>query len=277
MPRRSESGGRAGKEAAYRLAIRLLFKKFYRKGLTEFLFTGADYRDVCNSAAVIEANGGQQIRNQPDVLYSFRSRRPMPPEVRATAPDGKEWIIELAGKRGRDSQYRFRLVSPQSNRILPRPELAPTKIPNATPEIIAMYALSDEQAVLAKVRYNRLIDIFLGIASFSLQSHLKTHVPEHGNIEIDELYVGIDKKGCHYVIPVQAKVGRDQLNVGQLRGDLAYCARKFSSLTARAVSAQYMTNNRIALFELAITDDEIVVVDERHYLLVPAADLSPAQ
>ena len=26
-----------------------------------------------------------------------------------------------------------------------------------------------------------------------------------GQIEIDELYIGMDKRGCHYVIPVQAK------------------------------------------------------------------------
>jgi len=51
--------------------------------------------------------------------------------------------------------------------------MAAIKIPDATPEIVAAYALSDEQALLAKVRYNRLLDIFLGVAAYSLQNHLR--------------------------------------------------------------------------------------------------------
>lgn len=82
--------------------------------------------------------------------------------------------------------------------------MATIRIPDSTPEIISAYALDDEQALLAKVRYNRLIDIFLGLTTFSLQNHLRTTVKSIGQIEIDELYVGIDKFGCHYVIPVGA-------------------------------------------------------------------------
>lgn len=51
--------------------------------------------------------------------------------------------------------------------------------------------MSDEQALLAKVRYSRLVDIFLGIAAYSLQNHLRTSVVGIGQIEMDELYVGI--------------------------------------------------------------------------------------
>lgn len=82
-------------------------------------------------------------------------------------------------------------------------------IPDATPEIIRAYAMDDEQALLAILRYNRLIDTFLGLTTYSLQNHLRTTVKKIGQIEIDELYVGMDKRGCHYVIPVQAKGGKD--------------------------------------------------------------------
>ena len=75
----------------------------------------------------------------------------------ATAAKGMEWSIELAGR----AKYRFAMG--RINRILPRQELLVIKIPDATPEIIAAYAMTDEQALLAKVRYNRLIDIFLGL------------------------------------------------------------------------------------------------------------------
>ncbi len=32
--------------------------------------------------------------------------------------------------------------------------------------------------------------------------HLRTIVKGVGQIEIDDLYIGLDKYGCHYVIPV---------------------------------------------------------------------------
>ena len=80
-------------------------------------------------------------------------------------------------------------------------------MPDSTPGIIARYSFNDEQAVLARVRYNRLIDIFLGIACLSLQNHFRTTVPGMGQVETDEIYVGVDKGGSHYVVPVQAKGG----------------------------------------------------------------------
>jgi len=49
----------------------------------------------------------------------------------------------------------------------PNPLLSETKIPDATPGIIDMYALTDEQALLAKVRYNRLVDVFTGVTCYS--------------------------------------------------------------------------------------------------------------
>src|SRR5690606_32839349 len=144
----------------------------------------------------------------------------------------------------------------------------------ATPEIISAYALGDEQALLAKVRYNRLIDIFLGITASSLQNHLRTTVRGIGQIEVDELYVGLDRNGCQYVVPVQAKGGRDKHGRQQTEQDIACCEQKFPALRCRPVSAQFITANKIAMFELALQDGEIRVVSEEHYELVPAASIT---
>ena len=143
--------------------------------------------------------------NLGDVIYSFRYRASLPNDIVKTAKAGKEWIIEPAGR----ARYRFKLA--RVSRIIPNPELLAIKIPDATPEIIAANALSDEQALLAKVRYNRLIDIFLGITTYSLQSHLRTTVTKMGQIEIDEVYVGVNRNGQQFVVPVQAKGGTDRL------------------------------------------------------------------
>ena len=149
------------------------------------------------------------------------------------------------------------------------------KIPDATPEIISAYALNDEQALLAKVRYNRLIDLFLGITANSLQNHMRTTVKGIGQIEIDEVYVALDRRGIQYVVPVQAKGGKDQLSVVQTKQDLACCAEKFPMLVCRSVSAQFMDDNRIAMFELAVENERVAIVEEKHYRLVPSAEISP--
>lgn len=44
-------------------------------------------------------------------------------------------------------------------------------------------------------------------------------------------------------------------------------------MRCRAIAAQFMEDEVIALFELTLQADEIKVVEERHYRLVPAKDL----
>lgn len=211
--------------------------------------------------------GVELPKNVGDLIYSFRFRTALPPEVLSTVAPGMEWSIELAGR----ARYRFLLG--RTNRILPRQDLVAIKIPDSTPEIISAYAMNDEQALLAKVRYNRLIDIFLGIAAFSLQNHLRTTVKSLGQIEVDEVYVGVNRNGQQFVVPVQAKSGSDQLGVTQTKQDLACCAQKFPNLTCRPVSAQFLSDDVIALFELSMEGDDVGVVEERHYRLVPAANI----
>jgi hypothetical protein len=97
-----------------------------------------------------------------------------------------------------------------------------------------------------------------------------------GQIEIDELYVGVSRNGQQFVIPVQAKGGSDQLSVVQTRQDLACCREKFPKLTCRCISAQFMTGDIIALFELALDDGDIGIVEERHYRLVPRDEITSA-
>lgn len=249
----------------YQALVSEIFRKSYTKGVTSVCFSREE---------LIETADRLQIKipkNLGDVLYSFRYRNPLPAEILTTQPKGKEWVIEGTGR----ALYEFKLVP--INRIAPNPNLVTIKLPDATPEIIAVNSLSDEQALLAKVRYNRLIDIFLGVAAYSLQNHLRTTVKGLGQIEIDEVYVGVDRHGCQYIIPVQAKGGNDQLSVVQAKQDIACCAEKFPSLQCRAISAQFMDDSRIALFELCLDADGMVrTVEERHYLLVAGDHIEPS-
>jgi hypothetical protein len=250
----------------YDALIVRIFKNHYRKGAEEFEFDREELEQVAKQL------GLRLPKNLGDLIYSFRYRKKLPAEIVQTATGKKEWVIEPAGR----AKYRFRLAGP--SRIVPRPDLIAIKIPDSTPEIIAAYALTDEQALLARVRYNRLIDIFLGITTYSLQNHLRTTVKGMGQIEIDEIYVGVNRNGQQFVIPVQAKGGNDQLAMVQTRQDLACCAEKFPALTCRAISTQFMSDeeNTIAIFELTLEKDEVKVVEERHYRLVPAESIGGA-
>jgi hypothetical protein len=241
-------------EHAYDVAISAIFFAHYEAGLNEFEFKREEL--------------GEGIKNLGDIIYSYRYRKPLPQKILATAPAGKEWIIVGAGL----AKYKFVLAS--SSGVEPRADLVTIKIPDATPEIISLYAFSDEQALLAKLRYNRLIDIFLGIAAFSLQNHLRTTVSEMGQIEIDEVYVGLSKGGIHYIIPVQAKVGNDRIGVVQLLQDLTWCKEKYPHLIPRAIAAQFISTDKIAIFELTLEGYDLKIVEERHYQLVGAGEIS---
>lgn len=247
--------------AAYDLIIEKIFFDHFKAGMREFVFVRKEIKDAQEKLAPsLELNPG-------DVPYSYRYRRVLPSRILETQTKGLEWIIEGAGR----SKYRFKLVP--ATRIEPNPNLATIDIPDATPELIRAYALDDEQALLAIVRYNRLIDTFLSLTTYSLQNHLRTTVKGIGQIEIDELYVGLDTRGCHYVIPVQAKGGKDQIGVVQTTQDIRFVDEKFPGMRCRAVSAQFMSDNIVALFELTLQNDEVKVVEERHYRLVPAKKL----
>ncbi len=246
----------------YKSLVETIFFDRYAKGDRQVEFERGDIEEAAKKLKL------KLPKNLGDVVYSQRYRSAMPERILATQPKGMEWIIEGVGR----ARYAFKLE--RANRIVPNRELVTIKVPDATPEIIGRYALSDEQALLAKVRYNRLIDIFLGLACYSLQNHLRTTVKAIGQIEIDEVYIGVDRQGCQYVVPVQAKGGSDQLSAVQTRQDVAFCREKFPDLVCRAISAQFMANDLIAMFEFVIEKNEVRVAEEKHYRLVPGEEIS---
>lgn len=250
-------------ENRYVAIIKTIFERHYKKGACAFDFEREELVSVAQELGIILP------KNLGDVVYSFRYRNDLPESIVSKAPRGKSWIIRPAER----SRYRFVACAVAS--ILPREGLAETKVPDSTPGVIEKYALSDEQALLAKVRYNRLVDIFTGLTCYSLQNHLRTTVPELGQVETDELYVGLDSRGVHYIVPVQAKGGKDKLSVVQIEQDMALCAAKFPDLVCRAIGAQFMGETLIALFAFEETSEGVRINGEAHYRLVPPDQISP--
>jgi hypothetical protein len=97
-----------------------------------------------------------------------------------------------------------------------------------------------------------------------------------GQVETDEIYIGIDRRGAHYVFPVQAKGGKDKVGIVQIEQDMAICSTKFPSLICRPIAAQFMRDEVIALFEFEETDKGIAIASEKHYRLVPPEQMSEA-
>lgn len=249
----------AVKPNRYSAMIEAIFHASYRSGAEEVAFERDDFIRHARGLKI------ELPRNLGDIIYSFRYRTALPQSILDTAPSDKTWIIRSAG-RGR---YRFVLVA--DTPLAPNPNLAVTKVPDAAPGIIVKYAFSDEQAVLALARYNRLIDIFLGIACYSLQNHLRTTVRGLGQVETDEIYVGLDRSGAHYVVPVQAKGGSDRLSRIQIEQDMAVCAEKLPALICQPVGLQLIRRDFIALFLFEQDRQDIRVAKESHYHLVPAS------
>ncbi|MCY2951836.1 MAG: endonuclease [Planctomycetota bacterium] len=237
--------------------IERIFAQHYKSGARRVDFTREEIERAAADLAI------KLPKNLGDLIYTFRYRAALPESIRSKAPTGEDWIIVPAGQ----GKYRFEATTVSI--IVPHDALVETRVPDATPGIIAKYALSDEQALLAKLRYNRLIDIFTGVTCYSLQSHLRTTVRDLGQVETDEVYIGLDKRGAHYAFPVQAKGGRDAINIVQIMQDLAMCREKFALLICRPIAAQFMQDGVIALFEFEETPSGFAISAEKHYRLVP--------
>jgi len=250
-------------EDLYSQIIEGIFKKKYTEGATTVDFQREELTEMAVSLGLSAA------KNLGDIPYAFRYRRLLPESIRELAPEGEEWIIRSVGR----SLYQFAL-SKSLGQIKPSELMAKIKVPDSTPGVIRRYALNDEQGLLAILRYNRLIDIFTGLTCYSLQNHLRTTVPGIGQVETDELYVGIDKRGAHYAIPVQAKGGKDILGVVQIEQDFALCEAKFPDLICKPIAAQFMQDGSIAIFEFENTPEGVRISTEKHYRLVQPKELT---
>lgn len=251
----------------YDQIIEKVFFNNYRKGSKKVPFGRSEFNDASDSLKI------ENIKNLGDIVYSYRFRSELPESIQDTAPEGYEWIIIGTGR----GLYEFRLGN--SAKISLGTGRQEIKIPDATPEIIKMYAPgTDEQALLTRVRYNRILDLFTGLLCYSIQNHYRTTVAGMGQIEVDEIYVGVNKSGAHFVLPCQAKSPSDNFGVVQVYQDMMLCAERYPDAFIRPIAFQFTGENSLAVLELIVTEiDEVFdlsVVDEKHYRLVPSNELS---
>lgn len=204
------------------------------------------------------------IKNIPDIIYSYRSgRRTFPPSIAAYG----NWIIKGEGK----GKYAFAKLETAVELMLPT-DLEITPIPNATPEIVLKFAKGDEQSMLVQIRYNRLIDVFTGLTTYHLQSHVRAYVQDIGQIEIDDLYLGVNTDGQWFCIPVEAKPTglKDQLNRIQISSMVAYAEQEFPELIIRPIGVKAGSDRSLFFVEFTATSDPLELKSRfyKRYLLV---------
>lgn len=262
-----------GKDAGCLKAIEEVFRKNYK--------TGAIKVEVL--ASELDAAGAKHgVANHYDIVYYYRHRaKAIPPFLAQKCPAGHHWVIRSVKK----GTYQFE-ATPDTHQasFLPRTDMVETKVLNATPEIIAKWAKGDEQAALAIVRYNRLIDVFTGITAYSLQNHLKTEAEGLGLVEVDELYLGVDSEGRHYAIPVEAKSKNESLSGLQMSQSMGLCRKLFPELKVRSIGVKLTkregkgkdTYTVVAMLEFAVDPETntLGVRAEKHYRLASRGELS---
>ncbi len=243
------------REKDYDRIITSLFNSKFKEGSYEIDFTKDELVAVARKLRIA-------LRNPPDVVYTYRSRSNLPQPIL----DKGNWVIRPKGK----GRFSF-LKSKRKPFVDIQEGLLAIEIPNALPEIIEKHASEDEQALLSSIRYNRLVDIFTEITCFHLQSHIRTTIDGEGQIEIDDLYVGIDTDGNEHILPLEAKSGdgRDKLGWIQISNMVKFARQNFPKLKCRPIAAKPAGHNKIYLieFENNPNSEEISIVQIKLYKL----------
>jgi hypothetical protein len=211
------------------------FDKLGNSGVEEIEFTLSDLAEVVNQLGIT-------VKNIPDIPYTYRSRRALPESILTKG----NWIIKQKGK----GKLAF-IKTKREPFVQIQAGLAVTEIPNALPEIVEKYTASDEQGLLSAIRYNRLIDVFTELTCFHLQSHIRTTIQSEGQVEIDDLYVGLDQDGREYILPLEAKSDnpRDSLGWFQVANLVRYAHQNFPKLKCRPICAKPIDRNTVHLLE----------------------------
>lgn len=211
-----------------------LFTRLYKQGETKLPFTKKDIEQVIADLSL-------EIRNVPDVAYTYRTgRSPLPAEILKHG----NWAIDGAGK----GKYVFVKLTRSPYFDLPE-DMEKITIPDATPQIVLKYQSGDEQAMLARVRYNRLVDTFVGLTAYQLQGHFRTTVQALGQVEIDDLYLGVDESGNWAVLPIEGKVGGERLGIVQIRALSLFAKEQFPDLEVRPLGIKLLRDGTFLFVE----------------------------
>lgn len=151
--------------------------------------------------------------------------------------------------------------------LKPYPMRFATRLYDDTPQVVLRNIIGPRQRMLAQIRYNRLVDRILGMPAYSLGFWSGKVGKEL--IEIDDVYIAVNRHGQQVVVPVQARVDNDRHAKIHVMQDIAWCQERLPQSICCPILAQFVNPSRIAFLSLCVCEDEVKVTEERHYELVP--------
>ena len=241
----------------YDEVIQEVFVRHFQPGSERLTFEKDELAEIC-------MKHGITVRNIPDIIYTYRVRRMLPAKILATG----YWAIEPAGR----GFYVFRKLRNPPRFEIPLNDFASIEIYNAIPEVVDGLLRQDEQSLLTRLLYNRLVDIFAGLTCFHIQNHYRSFVTDMGEVEIDALYIGVDKSGSLFVIPIEAKSQGESEMIGriQILQMTRLVRQDFGELNRRILAVKTLRDNTIAAIEFNDADDpdDIQIISVSRYRLI---------
>jgi hypothetical protein len=222
--------------ARYKRTIEEVFRRHHSEGAERLVFKKDELEEIGREHGI-------PSKNIPDIVYTYRSRKPLPDSILAKG----NWAIEGAGR----GVYAFRLLQNPPHIEIRFEEYSPVDIYNAIPEVVEGLLRQDEQSLLTRILYNRLIDIFTGLTCFHIQNHYRSFVTGLGEVELDALYVGVDKTGTLFVLPIEAKSRAESEMIGRIQvSQMAKLVRQdFGELRRRILAVKALADGTIAVVE----------------------------
>jgi len=219
-----------------------VFLRHHQPGVERLIFEKDELAEIC-------LKHGITVRNIPDIIYTYRARRMLPDRILTSG----HWAIEPAGR----GTYAFRLLRNPPHFEIPFQDYEPVDIYNAIPEVVEGLLRQDEQSLLTRILYNRLADIFTGLTCFHIQNHYRSFVEEMGEVELDAIYVGVDRGGTLFVIPIEAKSQAENEMIGRIQvSHLVKLVRQdFGKLQRRIIAIKALQDGTIAMVEFNDQED----------------------
>lgn len=263
----NEMAGGRGRKAIYDAVIGEVFMRLYQKSPGKEAydfdkdFLESAVRDLLKSRRIAKG-----VKNIPDIKYTYDAREEFPEGITGCGC----WAIVGRGK----SKYRFVKLDrcnliriPDDLPVNPEPQRMKDKIPSLVARVLG----DDEQAILARVEHDGLVEDFTGLAAMRVQGHERTTVSA-GQIEVDEVYVGQDYAKTVVVLPISAKGGgKDRLSYTQALNLNLYASEKekYHGLKVRPLGITRGNDGSIYIVEFTASTDirSIKIERVRRYLI----------
>jgi hypothetical protein len=109
----------------------------------------------------------------------------------------------------------------------------------------------DEQGLLTIVNYCDLLSLFTGLKIYRLKSHARKSVSKIGQVEVDEIDVGVTYSSLNLpiIFPIEAKAAPDPLNWAQIANQVNFANQQFSGFIVRPIGIKVDWNSIIYIIE----------------------------